>query len=199
MLNIRHLVDVSLSMLRPRTCLITMVFLFAFRDAVAFEKRSEPDPVEGVPKVYWALFRGGITEDENDDFRAKLPFESITLERTPCFGASPVYTVTLHRSGKAELHAVKNMPKSGDFVGEIDPLSYGRLCYFMEHSHFSDFKNVCQPPIRWTDDSTCIVTARLDGGVVKKVSDYGTVGPIQLWAIQQLIDGFRERVVWKPK
>lgn len=182
-----------------RAGIIVVVCLFAFCDALAFEKRSEPDPVEGVPKIYWALFRGGITEDEKDDFRAKLPFESITLERTPCYGPCPVYTVTLHRSGKAELHAVKNMPELGDFSGEIDPLSYGRLCYFMEQSHFAKLKDIYQPPLRWTDDSTCIVTAKTGGGVVKKVSDYGGVGPIELWAIQQLMDGFRERIAWKPK
>ena len=28
-------------------------------------------------------------------------------------------------------------------------------------------------------------------------SDYGSVGPIDLWAIQELIDGIREQTEWK--
>lgn len=179
--------------------LLTIVCILAASTGRAVEKRAEPEPVEGVPSIYWALFHGGITEDEIADFRAKLPYESITLERTPCFGTCPVYTVTLHRSGKAELHAVRNLPKTGNFVGELDALSFGRLCYVLDHYRFKDFKDRYLPAMAWTDDTTCIVTARKGTKDVKKVSDYGTVGPIELWTIQQLIDGFRERIEWKSK
>ena len=179
--------------------LVTIGFLLAVPNANAVEKRAEPEPVEGVPSIYWALFRGGITEDEVAGFRAKLPYERIILERTPCYGPCPVYTVTLHRSGKAELHAVRNLPKSGDFIGELDVLSFGRLCYFLDRFRFTDFKERYQPNLLWTDDTTCIVTVQPVGKEAKKVSDYGTVGPIELWTIQQLIDGFRERIEWKTQ
>lgn len=179
--------------------ILAIISILAVPAVKAVEKRAEAPPVAGVPAIYWPLFRGGLTEDEAAEFRATLPYESITLERTPCYGACPVYTVTFHRTGKAELHAVRNLPKSGDFVSELDALSYGRLCYVLDHFRFRDLEASYQPAIRWTDDTTCIVTARSAGQNAKKVSDYGTVGPIELWTIQQLIDGFRERCEWKPK
>ncbi len=182
----------SLPRLVPLVCLLSAITTWAV------EKRAEAPPVPGVPAIYWSLYRGGLTEDEKGDFRAKLPYESIVLERTPCYGSCPVFTVTLHRSGKAELHVVRNLPKTGDFVGEIDALSFGRLCYALDQFHFQDFKDRYQPELMWTDDTTCIVTAHLGGDKVKKVSEYGSVGPIELWTIQQLIDGLRERIQWKP-
>lgn len=178
---------------------IRLVCFLAALIARADEKRAELAPVDGVPSIYWALFRGGIPEDEVEGFRAKLPYESVTLERTPCYGPCPVYTVTLHRSGEAELHGERNLPLSGDFVGELDALSFGRLCYALDHFHFNEFKDSYAPPMRWTDDTTCIVTVRTDNKGEKRVSDYGSVGPIELWTIQQLIDGFRERIKWKAK
>ncbi len=169
--------------------LVTFGCLFSFAVGSAAEEDSGKESPWVAPPL--------MTPDQTKAFVTNLPYDSITLERTPCFGSCPVYSVTLYRSGKAEFHAVKNLPKIGDFSGRIDVTDFGRLCYFIQRTHFSEFKENYRA--NWTDDTTCIVTARTPDNKIKKVSDYGTVGPIQLWAIQQLIDGFRERIEWTPK
>lgn len=90
--------------------------------------------------------------------------------------------------------AVRDLPALGHFVGEVDIFTYGRLCYLIDHSQFKSFKDWYEAG--WTDDSTCIVTA-VSGATQKRVSEYGAVGPIELWGIQQTIDSLRLGIEWK--
>jgi hypothetical protein len=49
----------------------------------------------------------------------------------------------------------------------------------------------------WTDDSATTVTLFGDGtNVVKRVYEYGGVGPIELWTIQKSIDGIVAEIKW---
>src|SRR4051794_27643221 len=66
-----------------------------------------------VPDIYKPLFSSFASDEERKNLRENLPYESITLERTPCFGQCPVYTVTFYRSGKAELYAKNYLSKTG--------------------------------------------------------------------------------------
>jgi len=89
---------------------------------------------------------------------------------------------------------MKYMLISGEFVGEVNLFSYGRLCYLLDRVRFTNFNS--DYSAMWTDDSTCIVTAIGTNGT-KAVSDYGAVGPVELWAIQQTIDNIRQEIEWK--
>ena len=164
------------------------------------EVQAAPEPGSAAETTslrdrYREIFNPGHTDEEEAALRAKLPFDSISLQRTPCFGTCPVYSVTLHRNGEAEFEAKEHLPKLGRFSGKLDVSTYGRLCYLIEQSRFQDMKDRYQAS--WTDDTTCIVTVT-GGGKRKEVSDYGSVGPIELWAIQQIIDSVRESLSWKP-
>ena len=149
----------------------------------------------GVPEIYRPIYEGGIGLDEIGPVRASLPYDSISLERTRCLGTCPIYTFTVHRSGAAELNAVEFLPTVGKYVGEVDIFSYGRLCYLLDHSGFETFRDRYEAP--WTDAPTSIVTAVRKSGV-KRVADYGSVGPIELWAIQEALDSVRTRIKWRP-
>jgi hypothetical protein len=153
------------------------------------------DEPASVPDRYKQLYRPGLSMEDVEAFRTKLPYDSISLHRTPCYGTCPVYTVTLYRTGKAEFEAISHLPTLGKFTGEIDPFTYGRLCYLIDNSHFKEMKSSYRAS--WTDDSTCVVTVT-EGTSRSEVSDYGRVGPIELWAIQELIDAIREKIQWKP-
>ena len=123
--------------------------------------------------------------------------------------ACPAYTVTLFRGsqeawGRAELRSVGpaaalttgSFPaKMGDFVGKVDVWSYGRLNYLL-----TQFKFVSLSSYRagWTDDRTFTVTT-IAGGRTKQVVEYGGIGPIELWAIQQAIDSIAKNIDWSQK
>ncbi len=87
------------------------------------------------------------------------------------------------------------MPKTGNFVGEVPLETYGRLCYLLEQSQFGRMNDSYRA--NWSDDATCIVTVSAKRSQ-KVVSDYGSVGPIELWAIQESIDAARNEIEWKP-
>ncbi|MEK7950092.1 DUF6438 domain-containing protein [Luteolibacter sp. Y139] len=122
-------------------------------------------------------------------------YQSISLERTACYGTCPVYTVILHRDGRAEYKPRAHLAQQGDFEGEINSYEFERLSYLLEKNGFERMNGSYKAG--FTDAATCIVTASSSSGA-KKVSDYGGAGPINLWVIQQLIDGIRARTDWKP-
>lgn len=154
-----------------------------------------PAAVTNVPDLYKPLYLGNIPADTLEAFRAKLPYDSISLERTPCDGPCPVYRVTLYRSGKAELEAKAHLPQTGEFTGQVDLLTYARLCYALDNGRFKDFSD--QYRANLTDNTACIITVT-SGNNQKSVTDYGNIGPIQLWALEQTIDGIRQSISWQP-
>ena len=163
---------------------------------------STPNPIVGdIPTKYRPFIIGPNSDKEFDalrgrlpGLRAHLPFNSISMRRTPCFGTCPVYEIAFHRDGRAELYALAHLPKLGHFVGQVEESDYARLCHLVESSRFSGFRSSYRA--RHTDDSTCIVTVTT-GDTSTKVSDYGSVGPTQLWAIQQAIDAVKNDIEWR--
>lgn len=157
-----------------------------------------------VPEIYQPLFNGGRrpngshfeSREEMEEWFSHLPYESITLERSPCYGTCPVYRVSLHRDGRAEFEAIKYMPTSGKFTSKVEVYEYGRLCYLLDQLHFMSLDPAYEAD--WTDDATYTITTT--GKDRKKVvKEYGSVGPIELWAMQQAIDSIRQKLEWKPK
>lgn len=43
-----------------------------------------------------------------------------SLERTPCFGRCPAYTVTIAADGSARYVGRSNAPREGEFTGQVD-------------------------------------------------------------------------------
>ncbi len=43
-----------------------------------------------------------------------------SLERTPCFGKCPAYTVTIMADGTARYKGRSNAPREGEFTGKVD-------------------------------------------------------------------------------
>ena len=120
-------------------------------------------------------------------------YQSISLERTACFGTCPVYTVTLHQDGRAEYQARAHLPELGNFEGKFSSDDFKRLSYFIEKGGFERLSGKYKAS--HTDDSTCILRATSASGI-KVVSNYGDAGPIDLWAVEELIDGIRARIAW---
>jgi len=152
-----------------------------------------PETITNVPDVYKPLYLGNLSADKWEAFRAVLPYESISLERTTNSGSSLIYRVTFHRSGKAEFDEFQ--PKLHQATGQIDLPTFARLCYAVDSSGFKDFQDKYRAnPF---ENRACMVIVAT-GKSQKTVTDYGTIGPIQLWTIEQLIDGTRARTEWKP-
>jgi hypothetical protein len=190
----------------------------------------QPD-LSDVPPHFRFLFRQ-ISIEEQDrrsrgielDIRpspwAELPYDSISLERSPCMIVCPSYTVTFYRRtgaptasdddvyGRAELDA--QVPKgaidgyrgrpfperSGGYTGRIDLFTYARLAYLIQKSNFA-----AMPPrysSGWSDERTSTVRVTA-ASKVQSVADEGEVGPIELWAIREGIDSAAKSIVWAAR
>jgi len=152
-----------------------------------------PETITNVPDTYKPLYLGNLSADRVEKFRAALPYESISLERTTNPASSPIYRVTFHRSGTAEFDEFQ--PKPHQATGQIDLPTFARLCYALDSGGFKDFQD--QYRANPLENSACLVTVST-GKSRKIVADYGTIGPIQLWTIEQLIDEARRQIEWKP-
>ena len=178
--------------------LVVVVFLGACSRGTNSETQKPlvffaPDMVTNVPAVYKPLYLGNLPADRVEAFRASLPYETISLERTTNAATGPIYRVTFHCSGQAEY--VVFQPKLSQATGQIDLPTFARLCYLLDSSGFKDFRDKYRADPLENRTCTIIVSKGKSG---KIVVDYGTIGPIQLWTIEQLIDGTRALTAWKP-
>jgi len=90
------------------------------------------------PEIYRPFIERHPESKEIPGLLARLPYESISLSRTECYGTCPVYEVVFHRDGRAEYHARKFVQQIGEFTGRIYPKDYARLCDLIESSSFQD-------------------------------------------------------------
>jgi hypothetical protein len=147
-----------------------------------------------VPAVYRFLHDLGIPPDSEAAIRARLPYDSISIRRVACFGTCPVYELTLFRDGRARYVGKKFVSRMGTYTGSLALRDYGRLCQLLDVLGFMALPDSFAA--RYTDLPTAVITAHRTPEGNKSVSDYGYVGPIELWAMQQLIDDAGEQISW---
>ena len=104
------------------------------------------------------------------------------------------YSVTLHRDGTAELVSWEGLNTAARYSGAVTLTDYGKLCYFIQRQRFDQLAP-------WfaegsSDQPTVVVKVNANGRQTT-VSDYAGVGPIELWAIQELIDAVKHHIAWK--
>lgn len=124
-----------------------------------------------------------------------FPLESISVERTLCFGDCPTYIMTLRRDGHASLitHDIQdNQIKY--YEAEIWPELFARATQLAQSAMSSAKKQNYAGP--WTDDYSAIMRVQSEGRSWC-VSDYGQVAPVQVWALEELLSQFRNQIQWK--
>ncbi len=130
----------------------------------------------------------------NETLKALLPFDSISLERTPCFGSCPVYKVTFNRNGTANLEVESwEFDQLKTFTGSISESDFARLTQLTISAKKAARKSGYAG--QWTDDYTAIISAKSSDGTWS-VSDYGEVSPIEVWALARILHDFKERIDW---
>jgi len=123
------------------------------------------------------------------------PVKEIALERTPCFGACPVYKVTLKPDGTVIYEGKRFVDKIGRFEGKIIPEDFANLAQVTNSLGFWKLQDKYTAPI--TDMPSALVTIK-QGEKSKTTDNYASRGPAELWAIEQLIDKVVEGVPeWK--
>jgi hypothetical protein len=124
----------------------------------------------------------------------------ITLERTPCFGACPVYKLTIHRSRKVEFEGKAHVWEVGRQTGRISAEDFQKLVKKIEEINFFslkdryDGKNADGSGTTVTDLPTR-KTSVTRGNVTKTVENYFR-GPKGLKELEDLIDEVTKSTEW---
>jgi hypothetical protein len=124
----------------------------------------------------------------------------ITLERTPCFGTCPVYTLTIHRSGQVEFQGKDHVRQKGSETGRISTEDFARLVRKIDEIKFFDLKdrydgkNPDGSGVTVTDLPTR-KTSVTRGNRTKTVENYFR-GPKGLKELEDLIDEVTKAADW---
>ena len=172
--------------------LATTTLLLAVSACKANTARVPQAP--GVPAEYAFIFDGGIASESATVVMNRIPYDSITLWRDACLGWCPVYRLTLHRDGRARYFGESNVPRVGQFHGEVHLFEYSRLAYMLDDLGFMTLDS--NYAAAWTDAPTATLSASRRPQGTKTVRDYGEVGPIRLWTMRQAIDEIASHINW---
>ena len=122
------------------------------------------------------------------------PAGHISLERRPCFGTCPVYTVTLERSGAVIFQGRRFVADTGGFTGSIPAARADSLFRELDAAGWfalADRYGMGEPGCeRFATDLPSVVTeVRMDGRSKRVEHDYGcTTAPAKLEALERRID-----------
>lgn len=131
----------------------------------------------------------------------------ITLERRPCYGTCPVYTVRVDQSGAVAFDGSRFVSRSGPVNGAVSADSVSALAAAFANGGFFELADryvagtpACQ---RYAADAPIVVTTITLGARTKRVEhDHGCTGvPPQLTALEDRVDsiaGTRRWIVAAP-
>ncbi|MGB5850751.1 MAG: DUF6438 domain-containing protein [Rhodanobacter sp.] len=168
---------------------------------IASSKAAESSgsaPVQSAPDLQGHIEAGDFRFGQmpNPAAKALFPLRSISLERTSCLGACPVYVMTLRRDGPATLvtrDAVNGHAQY--FDAAISPELFARATQLAQAAMGTARKQ--EYAGQWTDDYSAIMRVESDHGSWC-VFDYGQVAPVQIWAFESLLHDFRQQIDWQP-
>jgi hypothetical protein len=146
----------------------------------------------------WVRPRPADPQAEQQRFERLMdPVHRVTeigLERGVCYGACPEYSVVFKSDGTFTYHGIANVPRLGRHRGEFSTYEFNQLAELLLKTRYSDM------PPTWgesvVDLPTVYTTAVIDGRR-KLVSNKGGVGPVELWSIEQCIDGLLREARWE--
>lgn len=163
------------------------------------DQAISPQEIPGVPMRYWFLYEDNWPYDtkEKEAARDGLPFDEISLTRGGML--QPSYAITLRRDGTANYDGVHNIKRKGRYAGAVELMRYGRLCYLMERMKLEEMS----PNIRLDKShgssarGVTIGVRRVGESEFSYITEINGSGPIELWAIQLVIDGIAAEIEWK--
>ncbi len=130
---------------------------------------------------------------------AQEPQVAVTLERTPCFGACPVYTVTIYTDGTVVYQGERFVDVTGEQTANIDPATVDQLVAGFEAAGYFD----------WNDDYTdmhisdlpTITTSVTRDGETKQIVRYAgdDSAPLALPYLENWIDIVANTQQWTGK
>ena len=135
----------------------------------------------------------GTTEIGHGNIVTNHGISEIGFERTGCYGTCPSYTFIITSGGKCRYEGGKHAKIEGKKTGRVSIIEFHRLAEFLLSIQFFALKDEYTASL--TDSSSTFTTATLNGKR-KIIDNYAGLGPAQLWAVEQILDGMVTRARW---
>lgn len=123
--------------------------------------------------------------------------ELITLERQPCFGFCPVYTLAIQGDGTVEYNGATNVEVTGPQTSTIDPAAVEELAGAMIDAGYLDWEDAYVNQ-EVTDNAYVITSIIFADGTMKRIEHYlgDSSAPEELTELEALIDETAGSAVW---
>lgn len=135
----------------------------------------------------------GISAVHAQETEAKV---AVTLERTPCFGSCPVYTVTIMDNGDVIYNGGDFVTTTGEQTWTIEPETVATLVKAFEDAGYFDWNE--EYNTQTVSDLPSAITSVTKDGVTHKIVHYGGdySAPLALSYLEQWIDLVVNTAMW---
>ena len=112
----------------------------------------------------------------------------ITLERTPCFGFCPTYTLAIFADGTVRYNGLNHVDVMGEQTGQISPEQVQALIDAFQAINYFDLQD--EYTDLYVSDMPYTITSLTLNGQTKQINRYGGDGsaPMALLELENLID-----------
>ncbi len=124
-----------------------------------------------------------------------VEFDALTFKTGYCFGACPVFSMSILAGGRADYEAFDYNKRKGRFSTTIAQPQLDSLKQAVNQANILTLLNGYATS--WTDHPTYRLTIRLTNGRVKTIVDYGPDGPAQLQRIYGILFRLRDYQAWR--
>ncbi len=122
--------------------------------------------------------------------------KEISMERVMSKDPYPVFKVTFRRCGEAIYEGKYFVDKIGTYFGTIDDEDFAKLAMLIDRLDFKSLRE--KYLIDGHDQPNVLTTVAFEDGS-KSVSNYGEAGPVEIWAVERVIDSIVEDIYWEKK
>lgn len=135
----------------------------------------------------------GMTAIGGATLTPEVSVTRIGLERTPCFGRCPVYTVIIHQDGTFRYEGTENVERIGSHTGRVDTLELTQVFRYIEAINFFDLADTYRAEIM--DDAAAFTLVETPEET-KVIMNYARSAPATVWALEALIDRLLATATW---
>lgn len=122
--------------------------------------------------------------------------ELIQVETTRCFGACPVFKMTINNDRTATYEAIKfNQNQEGTYTGTIKEKDFARLQVLIKRTNYANLQDTFR--MEQVSDMPSITLHIPHEGKVKTIYDYGEKGTPQLEALYTFLTDLRTNQEWR--
>jgi hypothetical protein len=162
----------------------------AWRAEVLAAELGRDDTIGRWSKRPW----GRPWSGDREVIGAAAAITEVGLARDMCYGPCPVYSVSLHRDGRAVFMGEHFVDMLGEYRARVEPAAFETLALAVAHLRFGNLRR--QYAVDYTDAQTT-TTWVVRSGRRKTVQDYGGAGPHRLRQVEGLVDDAAAHLSWQ--